>query len=105
MLVILPCHAIVPCTCCRFQQIPQDMYGVFFAVKELTLSGNRFHCNCKLQWLREFYDIVFDKAIDLEAIECRSPHVRRFTAMKQGDFACSQPTTPEVKYSQIDDYR
>ena len=45
----------------RFQAIPLPMLEVFSAVKELTLSGNPFHCNCELRWLRQFYSMVFDK--------------------------------------------
>lgn len=57
----------------HFQSIPQLMYGVFFAVKELTLRGNRFHCNCKLSWLKEFYDLASDKHLDADEVVCQSP--------------------------------
>ena len=89
----------------RFQVIPVSMYGVFFAVKELTLSGNPFHCNCRLRWLREFFSIISDRKHDLEAIECASPRSRRFEQIELHEFRCAAPSEPDIVFKEIDIYR
>ena len=81
------------------------MYGVFFAVKELTLSGNPFHCNCRLRWLREFFSIISDRKHDLEAIECASPRSRRFEQVELHEFRCAAPSEPDIVFKEIDIYR
>ena len=87
------------------QTIPQSMYGLFFAVKRLNLAGNRFHCNCNLHWLAEFYVNAVDKTLDKDQVECRSPTHTAITQLQLKEFKCSRPSQPLVTYVQRDDYR
>ncbi len=89
----------------RFQTIPDSVFNVFFAVKELTLGGNPFHCNCKLKWLREFYDISVDKTVDFESITCSSPMATAMAEVNENEFVCSRPSNPVVLSVPLDNSR
>ena len=76
------------------------MEVVFYAVHELTLSGNPLHCNCRLGWLRRL--LRLDRKHDIEAIECVSPRSRRFEDISDEDFRCVQPSKPTLQYKELD---
>ncbi len=41
--------------------IPESVFDTFAAVKELRLAGNPLHCNCKLKWLKDYYEMEVDR--------------------------------------------
>ena len=53
--------AFDPFCCSRFQMIPESVADTFAAVKELRLADNPFHCNCKLKWLKDYYETAVDR--------------------------------------------
>ena len=88
-----------------FQAIPEEMHKIFFSVKELHLAGNPFHCNCKLRWLKEFFDAAVDKNLDYDSVECASPRATLMRDAGRADFTCQHPATPLVHWAQLDDGR
>ncbi|KAK2182321.1 hypothetical protein NP493_360g03015 [Ridgeia piscesae] len=89
----------------RFQTVPRVMHSVMFAVKELTLSDNPLHCNCKLRWMKEFFAASVDKVTDYDNIECASPMNKMMTSVNIGDFVCEHPSAPSIHWSRLADDR
>lgn len=88
-----------------FQTIPDYVESTFHAVHELTLAGNPLHCNCKLKWLKEFYDTTSDKLLDYDSVECVSPHKLRMVDTFQEDYDCSKPSQPLIHFYELSDYQ
>lgn len=89
----------------RFQAIPQSMFSTFFAVKELSLANNPLHCNCKLKWLKEFYDYAIDKTLDVSQVACASPTSFSILSASTRDFTCSSPSSPKIVWTLLPDGR
>ncbi|ELT97801.1 hypothetical protein CAPTEDRAFT_161548 [Capitella teleta] len=89
----------------RFQTIPESMFSVFFAVKELSLANNPLHCNCKLKWLKEFYDVAIDKTLDITSVTCASPTSFAMSSANEGDFKCLHPSKPKIVWTELPDGR
>ena len=89
----------------QFQTIPESVHSVFFAVKELNLAGNSLHCNCKLRWLREFYESSIDKMLDFDYVTCKSPHAVPMRRVPPHDFECKKPIKPIVEWIRLDSHR
>jgi len=89
----------------RLQTVPGSAHSVFFAVKELTLSGNPLHCNCQLDWLREFYSrSAVDKTVD--SVYCAGPERLALVAdTTDENFQCSQPEQPVISWTENEDGR
>ena len=90
----------------NFQTIPEEVYAQFFAVKELTLADNPFHCNCKLAWLKRFLSKSQDKELDKEFVRCASPS--KPTSMDDKpleEFTCSEPSQPMITWIKLEDGR
>jgi len=88
-----------------FQTIPEYVQTTFSAVHELTLAENPLHCNCKLKWLKEFYDTTSDKLLDYNAVECMSPFNRRMIDTYMEDYICDKPMQPVVHFYELEPYK
>ena len=87
----------------QLQTIPHSVHDEFFSVKELRLADNPFHCNCKLRWLKDFFEEANDKTLDYEAVSCASPTAAAMTSVPVQDFRCSMPSPPKVTFVQLTD--
>ena len=85
----------------NIQSIPDNVQEIFAAVKELHLAGNPLHCNCKLRWLKEFYDATTDKLLDYEDVRCASPFQKRMIDTFADDFSCDKPSAPTVEWKTL----
>ena len=86
----------------NMQSIPDDVFKTFFAVKELKIAGNPFHCNCNLKWLRRFYEDTSDRIIDLEEVMCNSPKKSKMISTEMSAFECKRPTDLLIKWYPLD---
>jgi len=87
----------------KLQTIPEHVIQSFGAVKQLYLAGNPFHCNCKLRWLKEFYDTTTDKLLDYENVMCTSPFSKRMIDTFVEEFSCAKPSEPKVVWTELKD--
>ncbi|KAK2148793.1 hypothetical protein LSH36_482g01058 [Paralvinella palmiformis] len=89
----------------RIQTVPEIVHSIFFAVKELRMAGNPLHCNCKLRWLRDFYQTAIDKTLDFDDVNCISPHAVPMRRVPPRDFICTRPSRPIVEWIRLDSRR
>lgn len=85
------------------QTIPRRVFKTFFAVKELKLGRNPFHCNCNLKWLKTYYQDTSDRLIDLEEVACVSPFEEMMIDSSPDKFGCSRPGIPLITWKPLDD--
>ena len=78
------------------QYIPEQALETFHALRELYLAENPFHCNCRLRWLREFYDTAVDKGLDFSDVRCASPRPGAMSSIRSSEFVCIAPRKPVI---------
>ena len=90
----------------NIQTIPGDEAStIFYTVNELTLRNNPLHCNCKLLWLKEFYDISAGKRLDKDQVQCLTPTRVLMKDIDPSTMLCNQPTAPTFNWLELDDGR
>ena len=90
----------------NIQTIPRDEAStIFYTVNELTLGNNPLHCNCKLLWLKEFYDISAGKRLDLDQVECLTPTRTLIRDVDPRTMTCEQPAVPKIHWLDVGDGR
>ena len=78
----------------EMERVDRKLLPVFGTLSHLRLGSNPLHCNCEIQWLKEFYD--HNEAIFKGAVppSCLSPirlKGKFFNALSQFDFRCQAP--------------
>ena len=90
----------------KLQTIPGDEAStIFYTVNELRLGNNPLHCNCKLLWLKEYYDISPGKKLDVDQVQCLTPVKTLMRDIDPRQMTCEQPTIPTINWLDLDNGR
>lgn len=82
--------------------IDEKFIGLFQKLSHLRLGLNPFHCNCKLQWLKELFDEnedIFYSTGDALPPSCQSPSGMKgldFDDLSMFDFSCQSPVFKNI---------
>ena len=78
----------------EMERVDKKLLSLFSTLSHLRLGSNPLHCNCEIQWLKEFYDRseeIFKGAV---APSCLTPARLKgkfFNELEQFDFKCQPP--------------
>jgi hypothetical protein len=83
----------------NIRRIGREMQYIFTSLSHLRLHTNPLHCNCKMSWLKQYYDNHLGVFEGAPAPSCASPshaHNRGFNSLSPRDFRCQPPIFNDV---------
>lgn len=78
----------------EMDRLDKKMLSLFNTLSHLRLGSNPLHCNCEIQWLKEFYDRSEETFKGAVAPSCLTPLRMKgkfFNELSQYDFKCQPP--------------
>ncbi|CAH1803259.1 unnamed protein product [Owenia fusiformis] len=83
----------------RIRTFDISLLSMFNRLSHIRLGANMLHCNCRLKWLKDFYDYHSTAFEGAMPPTCHSParlNGKYFNTISEKDFICQQPVFNNV---------